>query len=109
MVDKVDGFVGQLALPTIHTMQHFSETFRVPFVVFNVAPTDFWDDFQSQYLISVKPSIIPVLKDVVAYHNWTEYAYIFDSEEGMWDNVKIFILQSTILCTASIFSSITLT
>lgn len=82
MVDKVDGFVGQLALPTIHTMQHFSETFRVPFVVFNVAPTDFWDDFQSQYLISVKPSIIPVLKDVVAYHNWTEYAYIFDSEEG---------------------------
>ncbi|XP_071847294.1 glutamate receptor 2-like isoform X2 [Apostichopus japonicus] len=77
-----DGFVGQLALTTVHTMTHYSEAFRVPFVVFNIAPTDLWDDFQSPYLIAVKPSIMPVVRDVVAYHGWSRYAYIFDSEEG---------------------------
>ncbi|KAJ8027932.1 Glutamate receptor 4 [Holothuria leucospilota] len=76
------GFTGQLGLSTIHTMKHYSQVYRIPFLVYNLAPTDFWDDFESQYLISIRPSIIPVLKDVIERHNWSKYAYLFDSDES---------------------------
>ncbi|XP_022086249.1 glutamate receptor 4-like isoform X2 [Acanthaster planci] len=72
--------------PLIGTAASYSGTFQMPIIIPSLSKRDLGyqtKDPSTKYLVSLMPSLVPVLFDVIQFRQWTRFAFIYDSDKGL--------------------------
>lgn len=79
--DDVIGIIGVCEKCALATIQSYSDTFQVPFLLISSAPIP--DDVTSDsYQFFLTPVFIQGLLDIVINKEWQRVFYIYDTDEG---------------------------
>ncbi|ESO90628.1 hypothetical protein LOTGIDRAFT_123068, partial [Lottia gigantea] len=73
---------------TFNTIQSYSHALKVPYVVVTPNRNDQRDGYR--YEISMSPSYIEVIIDLIKWFGWGKIYYLFDSDDGLWQLQKIY-------------------
>lgn len=77
----VIGIIGVCEKCALATIQSYSDTFQVPFLLISSAPIP--DDVTSDsFQFFLTPVVIQGLLDIVMYKQWQRVFYIYDTDEG---------------------------
>ncbi|XP_078322835.1 glutamate receptor-like [Crassostrea virginica] len=80
--DDVIGIIGVCEKCALATIQSYSDTFQVPFLLISSAPIP--DDVTSDsYQFFLTPVFIQGLLDIVINKEWQRVFYIYDTDEGL--------------------------
>lgn len=78
----VIGIIGVCEKCALATIQSYSDTFQVPFLLISSAPIP--DDVTSDsFQFFLTPVVIQGLLDIVMYKQWQRVFYIYDTDEGL--------------------------
>lgn len=79
--NDVIGIIGVCEKCALATIQSYSDTFQVPFLLISSAPIP--DDVTSDsFQFFLTPVFIQGLLDIVIYKQWHRVFYIYDTDEG---------------------------
>ncbi|XP_072040420.1 glutamate receptor 1-like [Amphiura filiformis] len=73
---------GQLGLRTLNAVISTSETLNIPYLTPSVSLHELYPDISAKFMISMKPSLLQPLIDLITYLNWNDLLYLFDTQEG---------------------------
>lgn len=80
--NDVIGIIGVCEKCALATIQSYSDTFQVPFLLISSAPIP--DDVTSDsFQFFLTPVFIQGLLDIVIYKQWHRVFYIYDTDEGL--------------------------
>ncbi|XP_038055631.1 glutamate receptor 4-like [Patiria miniata] len=72
--------------PLITTTASYSSTFHMPIIIPSQSKRDLGfktTDANTKYLVSLMPSLVPVLFDIIQFHQWNRFAFIYDTDKGL--------------------------
>ncbi|XP_041357415.1 glutamate receptor 2-like [Gigantopelta aegis] len=80
-------FGGSTSL-SYNTIQSYSQALNVPYVIYSTsrnAPADGYT-----FDITLSPSYIEAIIDIIKYFSWKKVYYLFDSDDGLWQLQKLY-------------------
>ncbi|XP_071786751.1 glutamate receptor 4-like [Asterias amurensis] len=71
--------------PLIPTALSYSGTFHIPIIITSLSKRDMGLNTTGtkDYLVSMMPSLVPVVVDLVRFHQWKRFAFIYDGDKGL--------------------------
>ena len=75
---------GQLGLKTLHAVIATSEALHIPYLTPSVALQELFPDLKAKFMISMRPSLLQPLMDLLAHLHWNSFLYLFDTQEGLY-------------------------
>ncbi|XP_022086234.1 glutamate receptor 2-like isoform X2 [Acanthaster planci] len=75
--------VGVADLDVVNMIATASKQIKVPFITPSFALKESFPDMKFDYVVSLRPSLIQPLLDLLDYNHWKQFAYIYDGKRGM--------------------------
>ncbi|XP_071786806.1 glutamate receptor 2-like [Asterias amurensis] len=75
--------VGMVDFNVANMVASTSQQIQVPFITPSFASKESFPDMDFDYVISMRPSLIQPLLDLLEYHKWKDFAYIYDGQRGL--------------------------
>ncbi len=82
---------GAVTLTSLDAMRAYSNHYKVPYLTASVSKRDIGLEMRprgNDFFISVRPSLVPVLVDLVQYFKWKSFGYIYDDNVGKYRDIN---------------------
>ncbi|XP_071499997.1 glutamate receptor 4-like [Diadema antillarum] len=75
---------GHSSLVSLRTFRAYANNFLIPYVTASLSKTDMGiRSDERDFLVSIMPSLVQPLEDLIRYHKWEKFAYIYSGEEAL--------------------------
>ncbi|XP_038055628.1 glutamate receptor 2-like isoform X2 [Patiria miniata] len=80
---NVSLIVGVADFDVVNMVATTSQKIQLPFITPSFALKESFPDMEFDYVVSLRPSLVQPLLDMLEYNRWKQFAYIYDGKRGM--------------------------